>query len=90
MQRFVYPAIFYKDDDLYRVLFPDLELTAYGKVMEEAYIYAKEFLRQYFIKVLKYDFDFNYATDFEEVKSKCKKDDVVMLIEADITDKDLK
>ncbi len=90
MQRFVYPAIFYKDDDFYRVLFPDIELTTDGKIIEEAFLYAKEFLKQYFIHVLKYDFDFNMPTDFEEVKKGCKNDDVVMLIDVAVSEKDVK
>lgn len=90
MQRFVYPAIFYKDDDLYRVLFPDIELATDGKYVEEAFIYAKEFLRQYFIQAIKYDFDYNPPTDFLQLKDSCKKDDIIMLIEADILDKELK
>ena len=90
MQRVVYPAIFYKDEDVYRVLFPDIELTTDGTIIEEAFLYAKEFLRQYFIQVLKYDLDYNTPTDFLKVKSGCKKDDFVMLIEATIQDKDIK
>lgn len=90
MQRFVYPAIFYKDDDVYRVLFPDIELATDGSFLEEAFVYAKEFLRQYFIQVLKYGYDFNEPSSVEEVKSKCKSDDIVMLVEAEVKDKDLK
>ncbi len=90
MQRFVYPAIFYKDDDCYRVLFPDIELATDGAFMEEAFLYAKEFLKQYFVQAIKYDFDYNMPTDFQEVKDQCKKDDVLMLIDCAVTDKDLK
>ena len=90
MQRFVYPAIFYKDDDVYRVLFPDIELATDGAIIEEAFLYAKEFLRKYFVQVLKHDFDYNYPTDFEEVKAKCKSDDIVMLVDASVSDKDVK
>ncbi len=82
MKRFIYPAIFYKDDDCYRVLFPDLELTTDGKFVEEAYLYATGFLKEYFIQVLKYDFDYNEPTDFLS--------DIVMLVEASIDDKKIK
>ena len=92
MQRFVYPAVFFKDDDedMYRVLFPDIELTTDGKFIEEAFLFAKEFLKQYFIQVLKFDFDFNLPSSFEDVRSKSKSNDVVMLVDATILDKDLK
>jgi len=90
MQRFLYPAIFFKDDDMFKVLFPDIELVAEGKIVEEAFLYAQEFLRQYFIQVLKYDLDFNMPTDFQDIKNKCKKDDIVMLIDVGVSDKDIK
>lgn len=92
MQRFVYPAIFFKDneDDNYKVLFPDIELTTYGKIIEEAFLYAKEFLKEYFVQVLKHDLDYNDPTSFTEVVKDCKKDDIVMLIDATVTDKDVK
>ena len=49
MQGYIYPAIFYKDNDdgVYRVYFPDIELATEGKVMEEAFLWAKEFLKCY-------------------------------------------
>lgn len=90
MQRYVYPAIFFKEDDNVKVLFPDIELATDGNFMEEAFLFAKEALKGYFIQTEKYDFDFNYPSDFEKVKASCRKDDVVMLIDAIVTKKDLK
>ncbi len=86
MKSFVYPAIFIKDrdEDVYRVLIPDLELTTDGSFMEEAYLYAKEMLKAYFSYIEKYDLDFNQPTDFEVVKSSCEKEDIVMLVDAEI------
>ncbi len=86
MKSFVYPAIFIKDkeDELYRVLIPDLELTTDGAFMEEAYLYAKAMLKAYFSYVDKYDLDFNLPTDFETVKKSCEEDDIVMLLDAEI------
>ena len=56
MKSFVYPAIFIKDkeDEMYRVLIPDLELTTDGAFMEEAYLYAKAMLKAYFSYIDKY------------------------------------
>lgn len=92
MKSFAYPAVFIKDkeDEVYRVFFPDLELTTDGNFVEEAFLYAKSALKAYFVYVEKYDLDFNMPTDFERVKRSCKSDDVVMLIDAEISEKDLK
>ena len=92
MKSFVYPAIFIRDndEDIYRVLFPDLELTTDGSFMEEAYLFAKEMLKTYFAYIEKYDLDFNQPTDFELVKNSCEEGDIVMLVDAEIetTEKD--
>lgn len=90
MQRFVYPAIFYKDDDMYRVIFPDIELVTDGKIIEEAFLYAKAFLKEYFMHVAKYELDYNLPSDFETVKKGCKNDDYVMLIDATLPDRAVK
>lgn len=43
-----YPAIFYKDEDGYFVMFPDLrDCVALGKTYDEAYKKAKNFLCEY-------------------------------------------
>ncbi len=86
MKSFVYPAIFIKDkeDEMYRVLIPDLELTTDGAFMEEAYLYAKAMLKAYFSYIDKYELDFNLPTDFETVKKSCDKDDIVMLLDTEI------
>lgn len=86
MKTFVYPAIFVKDSEegVYRVLFPDLDLTTDGDFMEEAFLYAKEALKAYFNYIEKYDFDFNEPTDYEMVKKGCENNDIVMLVDAQI------
>ncbi len=92
MQGYLYPALFYKDNEenLYRVYFPDIELSTEGAVMEEAFLYAKEFLKAYFVKVQQYDFDFNLPSSFEQVKATAPKDFNIMLIYAEVNKKDLK
>ncbi|MBE7073624.1 MAG: hypothetical protein E7379_00815 [Clostridiales bacterium] len=91
MKSFVYPAIFVKDseDESYKVLFPDLEITTDGAFVEEAFLYAKELLKAYFVAIMKYDLDFNMPTDFDKVKKASKPSDLVMLISADVTKKDI-
>ena len=90
MKSFVYPAIFIKDDDeeVVRVLFPDLELTTDGSFIEEAYLFAKEMLEAYFTYIEKYDLDFNQPTDFDIVKKSCEEGDIVMLVDAEIEGKE--
>lgn len=84
MKRYVYPAVFIRDEaeDVYRVFFPDLDITTDGNIMEEAFLYAEECLKTYFKYIEKYDLDFNLPTDFEIVKKSARVEDVVMLIEA--------
>ena len=92
MKSYTYPAVFIKDEenDDYKVFFPDLEITTDGAFLEEAYLYAKACLKAYFVYVEKYDMDFNMPSEYELVKSACNKDEVVMLVDADVFDKDLK
>lgn len=92
MKSYAYPAVFIKDKigDVYRVIFPDLELTTDGNFVEEAFLYAKSALKAYFVYVEKYGLDFNMPTDFELVKSSCSAGQFVMLIDAEVNDKDLK
>ena len=91
MKSFVYPAVFIKDteDDSYKVLFPDLDITTDGAFVEEAFLYAQELLKAYFVAIMKYDLDFNMPTDFDRVKKSSKSSEIVMLISADVTKKDL-
>lgn len=91
MKSFVYPAVFVKDEEenSYKVIFPDLELTTDGAFVEEAFLYAKEALKAYFVYVEKYEFDFNMPSDFDSIHGKFAKNGVVMLIDADVTKKDL-
>ncbi len=89
MQRFLYPAVFYKVDDEYKVLFPDINLATEGVVMEEAYLFASEFLKAYLAYALKYDLDYNLPTDYESISKKLNKDETCMLIDVSLTDKDI-
>lgn len=90
MKSFLYPAVFYKIEDEYKVLFPDINLSTDGINMEEAYLFAEEFLKSYFTYVVKYDLDFNYPTDYESIAKKLKKDETCMLVDATITEQDVK
>ena len=86
MKRFAYPAVFIKDKemDIYRVFFPDLGLTTDGELVEEAFLFAKAALKEYFLYAEKFDLDYNLPSDYELVKSTCKPDELVMIIDAQI------
>ena len=92
MKSFAYPALFIKDDDqgIYRVIFPDLELMTDGNFVEEAFLFAKSALKAYFVYAEKYEMDYNFPTDFEEIKMASSPNDIVMLIDAEVTEKDIK
>ncbi len=89
MQRFLYPAVFYNADDEVKVFFPDIDITTEGKVMEEAYLYAEEFLRSYLAYALKFDLDYNLPTDYDSIVKKINKDETCMLIYVTISDKEV-
>lgn len=90
MEQFLYPAIFFKIDDEYRVIFPDLEISTDGSTFEEAYMFAKDLLRVYFVYVLKNDLDYNLPSTYEDVQATCKGNEKVAMIDAIIGAKDLK
>ncbi len=80
MKQFVFPAIFYKKEDKYVVLFPDLNMATEGETMEEAYMFAKESLKVYCSYIQKYELELEQASKYEEICEKNPKD-IVMLID---------
>lgn len=90
MKQFLYPAIFFKLEDEYRVIFPDLDISTDGKTFEDAYLYAQDLLRVYFIYVLKHDLDFNLPSTYEELKKSSNPSETIVMIDAIIGPKDLK
>lgn len=90
MQQFIYPAIFYIDEGETKVYFPDLDISVSGDNYDEAYLFAKELLKKYFLYVVKMGLDFSLPSSFENVKRKCGQKEVPLLIDAIITPADLK
>lgn len=80
MKQFLFPAIFYKDDDRYVVFFPDLNLTTEGDSYEEAFLFAKDSLKVYCSYIEKYELDIDMPTRFEEIQKKNPKN-LCMLID---------
>jgi len=90
MQQFVFPAVlFTQEDNSYLVSFPDLDIFTEGATIEEAFLFAKDYLRVYLTYALKFDLDYNQPTKFEEVVLQHKDALCVLLIDAVISPKDL-
>lgn len=90
MQQFIYPAIFYEDDNQTKVYFPDLDISTAGNGFEDAFLFAKDLLRVYFMYVITNDLDFNLPSEFEKVRANCSKDQSAVLIDAIVTPIDIK
>ena len=91
MKRYTYPAIFVKDKDKneFNVLFPDLEIVTDGRFVEEAYLYAKASLKEYFKYAEKFELDYNFPSSFEHVRNTTEKDEFVLLVDTEIEDNEL-
>ena len=90
MRQFIYPAIFYFDEDETKVYFPDLDISTSGDNYDEAFLFAKELLKVYFMYVLTNDLDFNFPSNFKDSAKRCGEKQKAMVIDAFVTDQDLK
>lgn len=82
--QFLYPAIFVRDEEegSYQAIFPDLNIYTDGKDLVETYLNAKDLLSAYFIYAVKYDTEFNAPSAVGKLLEKCKKDEMVLLVDA--------
>ncbi len=90
MQYFAYPALFFEDEGIINVRFPDLDISTQGDNFTEAFLFAKDLLRVYFCYVLKYDLDFNLPSKVEDLIKTCKKGEIAMIVDAMVGPKDIK
>ncbi len=90
MRQFIYPAIFYFDEGETKVYFPDLDISTSGDNYDEAFLFAKELLKVYFMYVLTNDLDFNFPSNFIDSTKRCGEKQKAMLIDVFVSDKDLK
>lgn len=82
---FLYPAIFIKDEDgEIQAIFPDLNIYTNGKTITEAYLSAENLLFVYFSYAIKYETEYTKPSKIEEIVSKCKNNEIAMLVEATI------
>ena len=89
IKQFVYPVVFIKEENEVVAMFPDLDISIDGVSFEEAFLFAKDYLRKYFIYALKYDIEFNLPTNFEEIEAN-NKGKHIMLVDALVFNDDLK
>lgn len=84
MFHYIYPAVFFYNEDEFQALIPDLNLTTAGISLEEAYILAKDYLRAYCSYAVKFNIDIEFPSAFNAIKEKFKNDPkaIVMLIDA--------
>ena len=88
IQQFLYPAVFVKGEEEVVASFPDLGITTDGSSVEEAFLFAKDYLRVYCTYALKYEMELSRPSFFEDTLAKNTKD-AVMLIDAIIFPEDL-
>ena len=89
MKQFLFPAVFFKQDDKYTVLFPDLNITTDGDSLEEAYLFAKDCLKVYCTYIVKFDLEIDTPSKFEKVQEK-NKNDLVMLVDCFVMENGVK
>ena len=75
---FVYPAYFVDGEDEIVVSFPDLELVIEGDTYEEAFLFAKNYLKEYCIYSLKHDFEIPDPSYYKDI---IKNGDRAMLVD---------
>ncbi|MDD4110473.1 MAG: type II toxin-antitoxin system HicB family antitoxin [Clostridia bacterium] len=81
MHQFVFPAVFIQEkDDSYTAMIPDLGLVTDGPSIEEAFLFAKDYLRVFCKYAVKLEEDILIPTKFEKVVLNNKKN-LVMLID---------
>ncbi len=84
---FVYPAYFVQGEDEIVVSFPDLELVIEGDTYEEAFLFAKNYLKEYCIYSLKHDYEMSMPSHYKDI---IKNGDNAMLVDTFVFPNDLK
>lgn len=82
MEQFIYPAIFFVDEDDSNnivALFPDLNITTEGNSYEEAFLFAKDYLRVYVETAMSNDLELEKPTMFNKNCDKFKNSKVMLI-----------
>ncbi len=80
MKQFLFPAVFFFEEDKWTVLFPDLNITTDGETVEEAYLFAKDSLRVYCSYTQKFDLEIDMPSHFLDIQ-KQYANKLVMLVD---------
>ena len=70
IHQFVYPAVFVQGTDDVSVTFPDLGITTEGETFEEAFLFAKDFLRVYCSYALRFDLEITKPSYFTDIQKR--------------------
>lgn len=73
MIQFVYPAVFYVQEDEiepFCVYFPDLDIGTEGISVEEAFLFAKEYLKLHLTTAIKNDIEYERPSKYQEISKK--------------------
>lgn len=79
MKQFLFPAVFVKDEEGYTAIFPDLNISTEGETIEEAYLFAKDYLKVYCTYVVKFDLDIDTPSRYEKIVQKYPNDFVQLV-----------
>ena len=90
MFHYIYPAVFFFNENEFQALIPDLDLTTAGISLEEAYILAKDYLRAYCSYAVKFNIEIEDPSTYNKIRDQFKNQSnaIVMLIDA-VVPKDL-
>ena len=81
MQQYIYPAVFFKEDDKYTVAFPDLNLFTDGDTLIETFLFAKSYLKEFLKYSIRYEMDIEKPTALEKLKNRFA-DEIIMFVDA--------
>lgn len=79
--KYVYPAVFTKEQDIYSVTFPDLDIATSGESIAEAVDMAKDALCLMLYDMEEHGVEIPAPSDIKEVS--CHEDSFVSLIDCD-------
>lgn len=82
LKLYLYPVVIIEDnfeEDSFVAMIPDLGISTDGQNIEEAYLYAKDYLRVFIENAIINDIDFNLPSNINLVMDKYKNCNVMLL-----------
>ncbi len=86
MQRFVFPAVLYRDIEGkgYTIIFHDLNICTEGSTVEDAFLRAKDYLDVYCKCAVEYNGMMDAATKYVDVVT--EDSNIVLLVDSELDD----